>query len=64
MTISHGQQNKFMNVDNTNIDNELGPQNPANDKPSNKKIQNAFMRSHKKNHQSRVMIEKIMEQVA
>ena len=55
--------NSFMNVLNTTMDDELGMKKDDDD-ISKRIITNAFMKSHKKNHQSRVMVEKIMEVVA
>ena len=55
--------NSFMNVENTTIDDELGIKKD-NEDISKRVISGAFMRSHKKNHQSRVMVDKIMEIVA
>jgi hypothetical protein len=55
--------NSFMNVENTTMDDELGLKK-YDDDISKRVISGAFMRSHKKNHQSRVMVDKIMEIVA
>ena len=55
--------NSFMNVLNTTMDDELGVKKD-NDDISKRALTSAFMKSHKKNHQSRVMVEKIMEVVA
>jgi len=55
--------NSFMNVENTTMDDELGLKK-YDDDISKRVISSAFMRSHKKNHQSRVMVDKIMEIVA
>ena len=52
-----------MNVENTTIDDELGIKKD-NEGNSKRVISGAVMRSHKKNHQSRVMVDKIMEIVA
>ena len=56
--------NSHMNVENTSIDSELGVLKGSEAEISKKKVANAFARSHKKNHQSRVMVDKIMEVVA
>ena len=56
--------NSFMNVSNASIDSELGEPKDSEAEISKRKVASAFARSHKKNHQSRVMVEKIMEVVA
>ena len=55
--------NSFMSVVNTTMDDELGMKKDDDD-ISKRVLTNAFMKSHKKNHQSQVMVEKIMEIVA
>ena len=55
--------NSFMNVENTTMNDELGVKKNDDD-ISKRVLTSAFMKSHKKNHQSRVMVEKIMEIVA
>ncbi len=56
--------NSHMNVENTSIDSELGETNDGETEISKRRVAGAFARSHKKNHQSRVMVDKIMEVVA
>ena len=56
--------NSFMNVSNASIDSELGEPKDSEAEISKRKVASAFARSLKKNHQSRVMVEKIMEVVA
>ena len=56
--------NSHMNVANTSIDSELGETNDGETEISKRRVAGAFARSHKKNHQSRVMVDKIMEVVA
>ena len=56
--------NSHMNVENTSIDSELGVPKDSEVEISKRKVAGAFARSHKKNHQSRVMVDKIMEVVA
>jgi hypothetical protein len=56
--------NLFMNVENASIDSELGVPKDSDVEISKRKVASAFTRSHRKNHQSRVMVDSIMHTFA